>query len=166
MPKPESSATQKKSVSKGSVNQRRISAAEKQARALNLRKAGYTFEQIAEDIGYASPSGASKAVYAALKKTIQEPADELRKIELERLDVMLKSLWPFVLKGSPRHVEIALKIMDRRTAFLGLDAPTQVEDHRTVTIHLLAEQMAERSGFDKDEVIAEAERIIAEAAVR
>lgn len=153
----------RKSISKGSINQR-ISATEKQRAALELRKEGHTFESIANELGYANPSGASKAVYAALKKTIQEPADELRKLELERLDVMLRSLWPKVLQGSPRHVEIALKVMDRRTAYLGLDAPKQVEDHRMVTIQILAEQLAEQSGFDTQEVIAEAERIIAQAA--
>ena len=140
-----------------------LSAIDKQAEALALRKSGHTFEEIAERVGYASKSGAFKAVMSALRKTIQEPADELRQLELERLDVMLKSLWPFILKGSPRHVEIGLKVMDRRAALLGLDAPKQVEDHRTVTIAIMAEHLAQETGLNKDEILAEAQRIVAEA---
>lgn len=141
-----------------------VSAAEKQAEALRLRKAGLTYEEIADRLGYANKSGAYKTVMSALRKIVQEPADELRKLEIERLDVMLASLWPFILKGSPRHVEIGLKVMDRRAALLGLDAPKVVEDHRTVQIQFMAEKLAEESGLDKNEIIAEAQRIIAEAA--
>lgn len=141
-----------------------VVAAERQAEALSLRKQGHTFQEIADRLGYAGHQGAYKAVMSALRKTIQEPADELRRLELERLDVMLKSLWPFVLKGSPRHVEMALKVMDRRAAYLGLDAPKQVEDHRTVTVQIMADYLAETTGLDKDEIVAEAQRIVAEAA--
>jgi hypothetical protein len=142
------------------TGKKQISAAERQLRAVELRKQGYGFQEIADQLDYAGPSGAHKAVMAALRKTIQEPSDELRKLECERLDVMLKSLWPFVLKGSPRHVEQALRVMDRRAAYLGLDAPKQVEDHRTVTVRIMAEQIGKELGLDADELIAEAERIV------
>lgn len=143
---------------------RRISAAEKQRLVLELRKSGATFEEIAEQAGYASKSGAYKAFETALKKTLQEPADELRQIARERLNKMLNSLWPYVLKGSPRHTEVALKIMDREAALLGLDAPKQVEDHRIVSMQVMADSIAEETGLDPDELIAEAERIIKNAA--
>jgi len=140
-----------------------IDATERQLRAVELRKAGHTFQEIADLLEYANPKDAQKAVLAALKKTLQEPTDVLRRLECERLDVMLKSLWPFVLKGSPRHVEQALRVMDRRAAYLGLDAPKQVEDHRTVTVRIMAEQIGKELGLDADELIAEAERIVSVA---
>ena len=136
-------------------------AAEKQAAALALRKQGYTLEEIAEQVGYANASGAWKAIDRALRKIIKEPAEELLKLECERLDAMLKSLWPFVLRGSARHVEVALKVMDRRAGYLGLDAPKQVEDHRTVTITVMAEQIGEQLGLDPRDIMAEAEQILA-----
>lgn len=153
-----------KSEPRASVR-KQLNAVDKQVHALELRKSGHTFEQIAAKLGYASKSGASKAVHSALKKTIQEPADELRQLEMERMDALLAALWPQAMQGSPRHAEMCLKIMDRRAAMIGLDAPKQVEDHRMVTIQILAEQMAERAGMDSKEVIAEAERIIADAAI-
>lgn len=148
-------------VNKKAVKQ--VSDAERQRDALELRKAGNTYQSIADELGYKHASGAHQAVMAGLRKVIQEPAEELLKLELERLDVMLASLWPFVLKGSPRHVEIALKVMDRRATYLGMDAPTLIEEHRTVTIKVMAEQIANETGLDADELIAEAERIVATA---
>lgn len=144
-----------------------LTAAERMAKAVELRKAGHTFQHIADELGYKNPSGAHNAVMSALRKTLQEPTDELRKLEIERLDAMLNALWPQIMARnaySARAVEVALKVMDRRANFLGLDAPKVVEDHRTVQVTLMAERLAEESGLDKNEIIAEAQRIIAEAA--
>ena len=148
------------------TSERRLSAAEKQVEAVSLRKAGHTIDEIAARVGYSGKSGAYKAVMSALRKTLQEPADELRTLEVERLDAMLNALWPTIIaqgRGTPRAVEAALKVMDRRAALLGLDAPKVVEDHRTVQIEIMAEKLAAESGLDKNEIIAEAERIVAQA---
>jgi hypothetical protein len=154
----DSPSVAEKTVRKGTVNG--LNAVERQRAAIELRKVGNTFQEIADELGYASASGAQNAVLSALRKTLQEPTDELRKLECERLDVMLKSIWPFVLRGSPRHVEMAIKIMDRRASYMGLDAPKQVEDNRTVTIAIMAEQIASETGLNKDEIPAEAQAII------
>lgn len=141
-----------------------LAAAEQQARALALRKQGWTYQEIADELGYANPSGPFKAITKALKALIQEPTDALRRMELERLDLILKSLMPALLKGSPRHAEVALKAMDRRAALLGLDAPKVTEDHRHVTVRVMAEQIARDLGLSVDEVIAEANTILAQTA--
>ena len=64
---------------------------------------------------------------AALKATLQEPADELRTLELERLDRLLLGVWGQAAKGNQGAVDRALKIMERRARLLGLDAPTKVQ---------------------------------------
>jgi len=104
---------------------RAISALEKQKTALKLRAAGVEYTDIAHQLGYKTASGAHKAVTTALRKTLQEPADELRTLELNRLDVMLKSIWSMVIVGNPQYIVIALKILERRARLLGLDAPTK-----------------------------------------
>lgn len=144
-----------------------LTPVERQAQAVQLRKAGHSFDEIAQRLGYAGKQGAHKAVMTALRKMLQEPTDELRALELERLDSMLNALWPGIMRQdayTPRAVEVALKVMDRRAALLGLDAPKQVEDHRTVTLTILADRLASENGLNKDEVIAEAERLVAEHA--
>lgn len=103
-----------------------LNAIERQRQALELRKAGIPYHTIAQQLGYRSPSGAYKAILSALKRTLQEPADEVRKLELTRLDAMLFALWQQVRSGNQGAIGRALDIEKRRAALLGLDAPVKV----------------------------------------
>ncbi len=114
-------------MSESKTSERRLAAVEKQRLALELRKAGVSFPQIAAQLGYKSVSGAFDAVDSAIKRLLQEPAEEVRKLEVARLDHMLSAVWPSVQRGDERAVEMALKIMARRAKLLGLDAPKAVE---------------------------------------
>ena len=67
--------------------------AERWSQALNLRLAGASYEAIARRLGYGDHSGARYAVSKAMERSIQEPADEYRKLELERLDRLQLGLW-------------------------------------------------------------------------
>jgi len=104
-----------------------VDATENQSKALTLRKAGVSYQGIADALGYATPMGAWKAVKAGLKKTLQEPAAELRTLELARLDDMLKAIAPHVQAGNLTAIDRALKIQDRRAKLLGLDMPAKVD---------------------------------------
>jgi DNA-binding transcriptional MerR regulator len=103
---------------------------ERQRRAVELRSAGVTYDEIAKALGYSNRKGAWKAVDAALKKTLREATEALREIERERLDQMLKAIWQRVLKGEPKAIEVALRISERRARLDGLDAPKKL-DHTT-----------------------------------
>jgi len=105
-----------------------VGVAEKRRRALELRKAGADYEAIARQVGYASGSGAFKAIQAALKDVVREPAEEVRTIELERLDRIMLGLWKQATSGDARAVDRVLKIMERRAKLLGLDAPVKLDD--------------------------------------
>lgn len=100
---------------------RELNAIEKQLSALEMRKAGLTYQRIANNLGYANPTGARKAVVAAMKKILREPADEVRELELARLDDMINSIWH--LRHKPEYMDRILKIMERRSKLLGIDAP-------------------------------------------
>jgi DNA-binding transcriptional MerR regulator len=106
--------------------QRKVQAVERQRQALELRKAGLDYESIAKQLGYAHFQSAYKAVQTALTRTLQEPADEVRQLEVKRLDAILVSLWPAVHKGDVQSIAQALKVMERRARLLGLDAPTKI----------------------------------------
>lgn len=129
----------------------RIAAAERQARALELRKAGLGYAAIARQLGYAGPSGAYKAITTALRGLTREPAEELLTLELARLDALLTGLWAEARAGNVSKVDRVLKIMARRSAYLGLDAPERfadVTDHRRE-----AEQIAAEIGKRDDPAI-------------
>lgn len=107
--------------------QRELDALDKQVQALELRKAGVRYSDIAEKLGYKSASGAFAAVRSALIKTLREPADELRTLELERLDALWLTYYPMAKRGDRQAMDRCIKIMERRAKLLGLDAPQRTE---------------------------------------
>lgn len=107
--------------------EQQIAAAARQLEALRLRRQGKAYSEIAQELGYKSGSGAHAAVKGALKKTLQEAADDLRKIENARLDAMLLALWPAIEKGDARAIAAAVKISERRAKLNGLDEPAAVD---------------------------------------
>lgn len=110
----------------GSPN--RIAARERARKALELRKAGAQYVDIATALGYADHSGARRAVERALARLTAEPAAELRQIEVLRLDRMLQALWEQAVKGNQGAIDRVLKIAERRAKLLGLDAPEKLQD--------------------------------------
>ena len=101
---------------------RRIAAHARQLQALELRLAGATYEQIAEQLGYAGRSGAFKAVESALKQTLREPAAELRSLSAERLDRATLAIWRAVGAGDLHAIDVLLRLEARRARLLGLDS--------------------------------------------
>src|SRR5687768_2470886 len=101
----------------------RLAALDREVAALDLRRAGCTYDVIARRLGYSNRSGAWHAVRAGLTATLQEPADALRALELERLDRLQFGIWDKATSGNLRAVDRVLTIMKRRSALLGLDAP-------------------------------------------
>ena len=102
---------------------------EREEEALKLRLGGLTYRVIGERMGI-SESGAYKAVIRALKRLnerIAEKAEEVRRMELERLDKMLRGLWPAALRGHQGAIDRVLRIMQRRAMYLGLDAPKALD---------------------------------------
>ena len=100
---------------------RRLSVADKRRRALDLRKAGASFDSIAQELGYKNRGAAHKAVMAALAATLREPAAEVRKLELERLDRLLLVVWPLALNGDTKALDRCLHISKQRAFVEGLN---------------------------------------------
>ena len=120
--------------------------AERQRHALELRRAGATYDQIAQGLGLAHRSNARKDVEAALLAIIEEPATEVLKLELDRLDSLLRAIWPAAVKKIPvvvqqgdeeeivglidrqgPMIDRVLRLMERRARYLGLDKPIRVK---------------------------------------
>jgi transposase-like protein len=105
----------------------KIASHERKLQALELRKAGASYQAIAEQLGYSGASGAFAAVKAALRDTLREPAQELRDLELTRLDAALLALWRRVQDGDEKAIDRMLAIMKRRSELLGLDRKPRPE---------------------------------------
>lgn len=108
---------------------RKAIAADREKRAMALRLAGATYEQIASEL-HISLGAAHKAVQSVLDRTRQqcsEQADELRQLEVARLDRMLLLLESQIRTGHLGAIDRALRIQERRAKLLGLDAPVRQE---------------------------------------
>ena len=115
------------------ANKKSIEVREKDRQALELRKAGASYEVIAKQLGYADSSGAYKSIQRSMKSIIAEPTEELRTVEYERLNQMLLILWERVQQGELGAIDRALSIMDGISKMYGLDSPRKTEVNQTIT---------------------------------
>lgn len=142
----------------GHANPRRrankATVAEKRARFFSLRLAGHSIRDIARITG-SSPNTVQKYINLEVDSIVVPLREELRKVELERLDDLYRRAVE-VLEREHVHIsegrvvrdlnpetgdkstivddgpvlaaiDRALKIQDRRAKLLGLDAPTSVQ---------------------------------------
>jgi len=79
-----------------------IAAADRKARAVELRSRGYSFQQIADTLGYANPSGASKAYHAALRARPAQNVDQLRAEAATRYEYLLAESVRQIEQPGPR----------------------------------------------------------------
>ena len=77
--------------------------AERRAMALELRKAGGSYREIARQLAVDVHTAHAdvQAELAALRETTVGRAEELRDLELQRFDEMTAGLWPQIRKGQP-----------------------------------------------------------------
>ncbi|MCA9241981.1 MAG: hypothetical protein KDA37_17340 [Planctomycetales bacterium] len=102
----------------------RAIAAIKRTKVVEAVAAGATYDEAAEQAGYASRSGAYKALWRALGDRAAEAVDEHRAIELARLDALQAALWERAMTGDVKAAGMVLRIIEQRTRLLGLDKPT------------------------------------------
>lgn len=90
-----------------------------------------THSKIAETLGYRGKSGAFNAINQALSYVLQEAAEPLLKLELERIDAQFKIAWDIAHdEAQPAGIRLAaldrcVRIMERRAKLLGLDQPVR-----------------------------------------
>ncbi|GAA1281338.1 hypothetical protein [Saccharothrix xinjiangensis] len=110
--------------------------AERRARAVQLRIAGASLDEIAAALNYGGSSTESrraavskdlKRAWEAAREAQAASAVELRELELARLDRIQRGVWPMAVAGDTKAVRAVLGVMDRRARLLGLDAPTRLE---------------------------------------
>ena len=102
----------------------RVTVAERRTKAVRLAASGMDYTQIAQQLGYHDRSGAFKAISAALRAQQAEAVDELRALEIERLDALQRSCWDAALEGAIPAVDRVLKVIAARVRLLGLDQYT------------------------------------------
>lgn len=101
-------------------------ARRKEARAVELRLAGATYDSIAQQVGYANRGGARRAIQRAIRAEWEaSPREELRQQVLARLQRLTLSHWQ-AAQTDPRRAAIVLQALDRITKLTGVDLPQQI----------------------------------------
>jgi transcriptional regulator len=136
----------------------------RRAKALDLRTKGWSLQEIADELGYTPPNGATHVgndIRRALEQARaarQDSADSYREQELARLDALVRKVNEILERNHYIYREgewlaldgkkvvddsIALQAIDRleklsasRRKLLGLDAPTMVQ---TTGVHVVFE---------------------------
>lgn len=124
-----------------------LGLADRHRRMLELRRAGFTYEQCAEELGYKNRSGAQKAFKAALRKYQLENVEEMALLENERLEQAHVVMEQLLLSGNDqtKAAQAIVRISESRRRLFGVDKPsrTEVELQGSVSFlaHLTDEQL-------------------------
>ena len=87
----------------GRLSPRAIVVAQKRAQAMEYPLQGSTFFDIGKALGV-TPGRAHQLVDEALSESVATPAEELRTLELGRLEYLLTAFFPRALRGDDRAV--------------------------------------------------------------
>ena len=106
-----------------------VTAAQRRVQALELRKAGYTYEQIGVALGISSQAAYKHVVKAlgVINEKLSEATEELRTLEVQRLDRLFEVMYKKAEKGDMNAIDRCVRLMERRAKLLGLDAPAKQE---------------------------------------
>ena len=123
---------------------------ERRPRSLALRIGGASYREIGErlDIDVHTAYADVQAELAALRERTVERAEEVRELELQRLDAMTTGLWPHIEAGNAPAVTAGVRVAERRSRLLGLDAPVATKTEFTGSLGVHAEKLeAERQAL-------------------
>lgn len=106
----------------------KVEVAEQQRECYELRLAGHDLRAISARTGLHLAT-VSKRINDQLALRVNPLADELRAVEVDRLDRYLVKLDSQIQQGKSvaRNTEVAVKVSERRAKLLGIDAPEKVD---------------------------------------
>ena len=114
----------------GETNLSRTVAEYRAARATELSLKGLTYEQIAEELGFADRSGAWRAVRRCLGRRQQVAADEFIAGALVDLEILHERAWGRAVQGDPAAARTVLRAIEDRLRLVEF-LSTQEDQRRT-----------------------------------
>ncbi len=101
----------------------------RRAEVVRLRINGYVYRDIAKELGIneATAYGDYSAVMERTRAVANATADDERRVSLGRIERAMRVLMPMVDAGDLDAMDRLDRLEKRRSALLGLDAPSKIE---------------------------------------
>ncbi|MDQ2756001.1 MAG: hypothetical protein M3Y71_05490 [Actinomycetota bacterium] len=95
-------------------------ASARHARAIRLVTDGRTYQQVADDLGYSNRGTVHRLCARPSRETV-DSVSELRRLEGDRLDALLRSVWDQAMAGDVAAIRTATDIVMAREKLFGLE---------------------------------------------
>lgn len=131
--------------------------AQRAHKAFELRKQGWSYREIAKELGVAHQTIAKdlkKIFDAYLEQSLEMRAYEVS-LEQARLDDMWQSVYADFRTGNVKAADQLIKIMERRAKLLGLDT---VQASKQISVTVTPEQIQGMSDDELTALISQLER--------
>ncbi|WP_323099395.1 hypothetical protein [Intrasporangium sp. YIM S08009] len=99
----------------------RALATARQARAVQLATEGRTYQEIADELGYANRGTVHHIVHDALARDRKVAVEDHQQLELARLDALQAALWDKAMAGDVGAAREVRAVILARCRLLGLD---------------------------------------------
>jgi hypothetical protein len=129
----------------------RALASARKSRAIELKLQGLTYQQVADELGYANKGTVHRLVREALDAQQAQGVERLREVEVRRLDALQRGLWDRAMSGDVDAVHACLRIIQERIKVLGLAEPADGKAgrcHQPQTVILRENDCRERGCRD------------------
>ena len=117
------------------TSKRSVLAEERRVKCLEYRKAGLSYREIGHKLGiqYSAAHRHVKKALSRLREDVHEQAEDLRTLELERMDKLFFLAYRAALDGDLSAIDKAIRVMERRAKLCGLDESTRMEISGNIT---------------------------------
>ncbi len=133
LPEEENPSSERKKVRRG---QKKAQARLRAVECVRGVLAGLTYQEVADQLGYANRGTVHRIVQQALDRHEAQTLKELRELELARLDGLQAAFYASAEGGDLRAGEFVLKVMAHRCRLLRLDREegSELDDSRVLIV--------------------------------
>lgn len=109
------------------IDAQAINYAERRRKALEYRSLRMSYQAIADKLYNGHRGNCHRDIQRAYADLTTEPAEMVRQQEVDLLDTLARAVMTRALKGDDKAISTILRIQERRSRYLGLDTPVQIE---------------------------------------
>lgn len=113
-------------------------------KCVEMRRSEIDWDTIAEKLGYGCKQSAHSAFIRFMREYPRDDVEQMRDLELDKIERKCLQLEPECAKGNPRAIEVWNKLSERRSRLCGWDKPERREVHvlSADTVNLAIEKLS------------------------